>query len=789
MYNLTERIIRLRDRSLRTTPFLCGERAKLMTDFYRTNGTEYATPIFRALAFKELCTKKQISIGDDELIVGERGSAPKGTPTYPEISCHTMQDFEILRTREKTRYGVSDDLLDIYRKDVIPYWGGKSLRDRAFRSLAPEWREAYDAGVFTEFLEQRAPGHTVLDDKVYHRGFLQFKSQIAARILELKGSAAEDTKGRMDQLVAMDIACDAILVLAARYAEKAKQLAARESNDKRRFELQRVAETCSRVPAHAPTSFVEALQMYWFVHLGVVMELNGWDAFSPGHLDHHLEPFYRNEVARGSLDRDGALEILCSLWIKFNNQPAPPKVGVTAQESSTYNDFVNINIGGVRPDGSDGSNEVSHLLLEVVDVLPLLQPGTNIQLSRVSPDDFVEHACRVIRKGYGFPSVFNTDGIIEQMVRVGKELEDARAGGSSGCVETGCFGKEAYILTGYVNLPKILEISLHNGVDQVTGKQLGPKTGDPRNFKTFDELKRAFSSQLHHFVDIKLEGNHIFEDLYASEMPAPFLSSIIDGCIESGKDYNSGGAKYNTRYFQGVGIGTITDSMSVIKKTVFDDGIISADQLLSAIDSDFENAPLIQTRLLNTRERYGNDADSADEIMKGIFNDFFSTVEGKRSRTGGSYHISMLPTTCHIYFGMKCIASADGRHAGRPLSEGISPVQGADITGPTAVLRSAAKMDHRRTGGTLLNMKLMPKVLDGDEGLKRLAQLIRAYFELGGHHVQFNVVDEETLRRAKQEPEVHRNLLVRVAGYSDYFCDLKSELQDEIISRTAHGAG
>jgi pyruvate formate-lyase/glycerol dehydratase family glycyl radical enzyme len=530
------------------------------------------------------------------------------------------------------------------------------------------------------------------------------------------------------------------------------------------------------------------LQSYWFCHLGVITELNGWDAFNPGHLDHHLEPFYTRELAAESMDRDDAKELLECFWVKFNNHPAPPKVGVTAAESGTYTDFANINVGGVRPDGSDAVNEVSYLLLEVIDEMHILQPSNNIQLSRQNPDRFLRAAAHVIRQGYGFPSVFNADAVVEELLRQGKSIEDAREGGTSGCVETGAFGKEAYILTGYFNLVKLLELALNDGFDPRMERQLGPRTGDPSGFTTFEELFEAWRTQLHYFIDVKLRGNRIFEEMYARQAPAPFLSILIDDCITEGRDYNAGGARYNTSYVQGVGTGTLTDSLSAIRTHVFGERTIPMAELLDALKSDFAGREEMRQRLLNRTPRYGNDDDRADDLMVRCFDAFHDAVEGRPNLRGGEYHINMLPTTCHVYFGTVLGATPDGRHAGTPLSEGISPVQGADRKGPTAVMRSAGKMDHLRTGGSLLNVKFTPQLLADDRGIAALSGLVRGYFRMDAHHVQFNVVTAETLREAQAKPADFRHLIVRVAGYSDYFCDLSPELQDEIISRTEHDA-
>jgi len=411
-----------------------------------------------------------------------------------------------------------------------------------------------------------------------------------------------------------------------------------------------------------------------------------------------------------------------------------------------------------------------------------------VQISKKGPDRFVDRALKIIRTGFGQPSMFNTDSIIQELLRQGKSIEDARCGGASGCVEAGAFGKENYCLTGYFNLPKVLEITLNDGVDPVSGKRLGLQTGDARQFGSFDEVIVAFKKQLHHFVEVKIRGNNTIERLYAEVLPSPFMSLLISDCIANGKDYHAGGARYNTNYIQGVGLGTITDSLSGIKFNVFDEKTIAMSELLDALAGDFEGADPLRHRLLDRAPKYGNDDDRADDLMRIVFEAYFSEIDGRPTMKGGKYRINLLPTTAHIYFGSVLGASADGRMAGEPVSEGVSPVQGADRQGPTAVMKSASKIDHVRTGGTLLNQKFAPQFLADDDGIKQVRQLVRTYFKLDGHHVQFNVVSAETLREAQRYPEKHRDLIVRVAGYSDYFADLSLELQDEIIKRTEHAA-
>ena len=380
-------------------------------------------------------------------------------------------------------------------------------------------------------------------------------------------------------------------------------------------------------------------------------------------------------------DGEKALELLECLWIKFNNQPAPPQVGITLKESGTYTDFANINTGGITPEGKNGVNRVSYLILDCMDEMKLLQPSSNVQISRKTPQKFLKRACEISRKGWGQPAFYNTEAIVQELLNAGKSLEDARRGGTSGCVETGAFGNEAYILTGYLNLPKILELTLNDGYDQVSGQQLGLKLGRAEDFADYDALFDAFNKQLKHFIDIKIKGSNIIEKIYAREMPVPFLSVMTNDCIARGMDYNGGGARYNTKYLQGVGIGTITDALASIKYNVYDEHRFTMGELMQAMDDDFEGHDELLNQVRSRTPKYGNDDDYADEIMKAVFASFRSMVSGRPNMLGGMYRINMLPTTCHVYFGEVMMASANGRKAHKPVSEGISPEKGADVNG------------------------------------------------------------------------------------------------------------
>ncbi|SEA59966.1 formate C-acetyltransferase [Desulfuromusa kysingii] len=785
---MNPRIQRLRKQSVNAENTLSIERALHETAFYKENYGKYSIPVLRALNFYDHCQKKTLYIGDDELIVGERGPKPKAVPTFPELTCHSVEDFHVLNTREQQRYTISEADIETYAREVIPYWQGKTIRERIFSHVPDEWRAAYEAGLFTEFMEQRAPGHTALDGKIYQTGMLDFKERITAEIAALDYLNDPEATDKAEELKAMSISCDAVIAFAARHAALAEKMATRESDPQRANELRDIADVCRWVPAHAPRTFREAIQMYWFVHLGTITELNGWDAMNPGHFDQHLAPFYLAEIAAGTLTREQAKELLCCFWIKVNNHPAPPKVGITARESGTYNDFTNINIGGITSDGKDGVSEVSYIMLEVIEELHILQPGNSVHISRKTPDRFLNTACKVIRQGHGYPSIFNPDTYVVELMRQGKSLQDAREGGCSGCIEVGAFGKEAFILTGYLNVPKILEITLNNGIDPVTGKVAGIQTGDPLQFKNYQELYDAFLNQLNFIVDTKIRVSNYIDRMFAKYAPAPFLSVVIDDCISKGRDYYDAGPRYNTNYIQCTGLGTVTDSLATLKKHVFEDQTCNMEQLLTAISKDFVGEEFLRQTILNKTPFFGNDDDYADDIALQVYQDLLAAIDGKPNIKGEAFHLNMLSTTCHIYFGKVMGATPNGRFAGKSISDGTSPSHGADTHGPSAVIRSLTKLDHSMSGGTLLNQRFLPSLLKRDEDIAKLGQLVRSYFTLGGHHIQFNIVDTATLYAAQEKPEDYKDLLVRMAGYSDYFNDMNADLQQEVIERTENEA-
>ena len=781
---MNERIQRLREQSVTTPVHIDLERAKIETDFYKENDGKYSVPVMRAMTLKEYFSKKTLYFGDDELILGEKGKNPQASPTFPELCCHSEEDMKVMSERKLVSFHTTEEDRKLQAAEIIPFWKGRTIREKLLSRMTPEWHDCYEAGIFTEFMEQRGPGHTCGGEQVFTTGYLDYKEKIKKTMDALDWMNDPEASDKMEELKAMDICCDAVIILGERYHEMAVEKAAAETDPKRKAELEQIAKNLEVVPAHKPQTFWQAIQLYWFTHLAVTTELNPWDAFSPGRLDQHLNPYYEADVEAGILDDEHALELLECLWVKFYNQPAPVKVGITLKESATYTDFANINTGGVTPEGKNGVNNVSYLILDCMDEMKLVQPNSNVTISKKTPQKFLKRACEISRKGWGQPAFYNTEAQITELINAGKSLEDARRGGSSGCVETGAWGNEAYILTGYMNIPKIFQLTLFNGFDEYSGKQLGLQLGYAKDFKTFDELWAAFKKQLKHFVDIKIRGNNVIERLYAEEMPAPCLSVVTNDCISNAKDYNAGGARYNTNYIQGVGIGTVTDCVASVKYNVFDEKNFTMEELIDAMEHDFEGYDYIYSLVHDKTPKYGNDDDYADDLMRDIFDLYHDTIVGRPNMKGGKYGIDMLPTTCHVYFGDVILAPPNGRKAHKPVSEGISPEKSADTNGPTAVIKSCAKMDHLATAGTLLNQKFTPNVVAGEAGLNNMASLVRSYFAMDGHHIQFNVVDRQTLIEAQKHPEDHKDLIVRVAGYSDFFRNLDKPLQDEIIERT-----
>lgn len=693
-----------------------------------------------------------------------------------------------MNNRKKVSFYVSTADRQIQEELIIPYWQNRSMMTRITQALPKEWHQLYQAGLFTEPLLQYSLGQTVADDKIYHRGYQDAIQLINQQLQQLDYTNDTDALIKQSTLAGMKLVCEGMIIMGERYAALLRERVQNESDAIVRKELEELAAICDVVPAHQPQTFRQAIQMYWFTHIGVTLETNNWDAFSPGKLDQYLEPFYNKEIAEGSLTRGQAKELIENLWIQFNNQPAPPDVNPSLEGTTTYTNFSNINTGSLRANGATGVNELSYLILEVTDELKLLQPSSNIQVSRKTPEHFLQEAVKVARKGWGQPAFFNADALIQQLLGMGVSIDDARSSGiASGCVETGTAGKEAYTLTGHLNVPKILELVLNSGFDNFTDCQVGLNLGTPQSFKTYQQVYDAFCQQLKFVADVKLAGTNIIERMHMTNLPVPLMSVLTDDCIARATDYTRGGARYNSTSIPCVGISTIVDSLAVIKKHHFEEKRLTIAELLIASKDNFEGYDDILEIVRHHTPKYGNDDDYADDILLTVNDSLQAALAGQRTVKGSTTNVSYIPTANHIPFGHVMEASLNGRLAHVPLPDGISPEKGADRLGPTAVIKSAAKLDHLKTGGTLLNQKFSPAVVAGQAGLQHVSALIRSYFAMDGHHIQFNVLDRETLIQAQQRPEEHENLIIRVAGYSDYFNNLDRELQNEIINRTEQG--
>ncbi len=779
---LSPRIQKLLDGFHAARPEVFAERAVLATRAYAGSEGE-PIAIRRGKMMWSILNGVTVLIRDGELIVGCKTPAILGSPLYPEIACDWIEDeLDTMALRNEAPFYVDQETKEALRSEVFDYWPGRQVYDRIMEVLPEKVQQATDAGVFFHYYLNRAIGHLVVDyERVINKGFLGLKAQIADQLEELDYEDAQCLK-RIHNLQAMSMCCDAAIRLAERYAEEAERLAEEESDPDRRAELEQIAETCRWVPAHPARTFREALQAFWFTHLILNLETNSY-SISPARFDQYMYPFYRDDIEAGRLTEEEAGELLACLWIKFNELTVV-KEGGTAKASTTYNDFQNLNIGGQTVDGLDASNELSYLCLDVTGWLQLPQPQVSILISKKTPDALVAKACEVIRLGFGMPAVFNDDEKVKALLDKGKTLEDARLGCVQGCVELNSPGNDTMASSGYLNITKCLELALNNGVNPLTGAQLGPQTGDPEEFATFDQLMEAFQKQLAYAVELKLIYDGLARQAYAQFCPVPFTSLLLSDCLETGIDYHAGGTRYTLPLICGVGTGTMADSLAAIKKLVYDEKKISAAELVTALRANFEGHERLRQMLRNRAPKWGNDDLYVDKLAHDVVDMFCDELERHHNEQGVPYAANMIPTTTHIWFGSLTGATPDGRLAEEPLSEGISPVQGMDANGPTAVVKSMARLDHVRCCGTLLNMKFHPSALTGEEGLKKFADMIRTYFRLDGHHIQFNVVSGETLRAAQENPEEYQNLIVRVAGYSDYFVRLSRDLQNEIISRT-----
>jgi pyruvate formate-lyase/glycerol dehydratase family glycyl radical enzyme len=781
---LTSRVLLGVRRNQTAVPEVFHHRALSATLSYRETEGE---PLYlrRAKMIERILREHPLLVQPGELIVGTKTLKPRGSPVFPEINCAWVErDLDSMATRSNTPFYVGEKTKRILRENVFPFWKGRQINDRIMEAVPSEIWHAESRGVIYNYFTSRTIGHFAADyEKVLNKGMRGIKADINAALLNLK---FEDSRyiHKRQFLEGLAIVCDAAVYFAERYARELRRLAGREKSPRRRAELEQMASICDRVPENPAETFNEAVQSFWFTHLILNLETPA-HSISPGRFDQYLYPFLRRSLDSKELTQEKAQELLDLLWVKFDEITLAKNSG-ESDTSSSYPDFQQLNIGGLTPEGLDAVNELSYMCLMALEHTRLPQPQLSALISSKTEPKFLMRCCEVIRCGMGMPALFNADLVVLGMVNRGKTLQDARRGSINGCVSPFCDGKDRAASSGYFNLVKCLELAMNNGVDRLTGEQLGPASGRPHDLASFNRLIASFRNQISYFVDMKVKYDNIVRDIYAAYCPVPFTSLLMDDCIQKALDWHGGGAHYNQAVISGVGLGTVTDALSAIKKHVFEEMKITLADMNKALDLDFSGHDEMLGKLINDTPHFGNDDDIADSLALLVQTLFCGEVEKHRDVQGALYYVDLLPTTSHIALGRLTGATPDGRHKCAWLSEGISPVQGHDKFGPTSAAKSVSKLDHARCNGTLLNLKFNPQCLEKTEDLHKMAMFLRGYFDLGGFHVQLNIVDRATLQDAQEHPEEFRNLIVRVAGYSDYFVLLSRDIQDEIISRTEH---
>ena len=775
-----------RKRDILATPrqvFL--ETARIETASYKQTKGEPVV-LRRAQAFRAQCQQLPIQVYDNELIVGNRSSLPRMGVIMPSAAVNWIdRELDTLETRAQDPFHISPDEIAELRRDIFPYWQGKTLEAAWAQNVPDDVCAAIQAKAFKINQTDHAQGHILPDVETWLAlGPLGLKE----KVLEARAKQTHLSDAQREFYQATILCLDGAMEFMTRYAELARALAQQETDAVRRAELERIGENCAHLAHNAPEDFWQALQSIAFLFVLLQIESNA-SSFSPGRMDQYLLPYLQRDVERGALDLERAQELLESLWCKFNEI-----ILLRSTEGARY--FAgfpigfNIAIGGQRADGSDASNMLSYMCLQAQADLQLPQPNLSARLHRNTPQDFLNAVARTISKGGGMPQVFNDAVIVPAYENRGVAHADAMDYAIVGCVELSIPGKAlGWSDASMFNLVRVLEITLHGGRVPETGEQIGPVTKPLTEMQTYDELEKAYATQLIHFIALMVKGSNVIDQLHPQINPTPFLSTVIDDCIARGVDVTAGGAHYNFSGVQGVQVANVADSLAALKTLVFERKKIRADDLMNALQNDFAENEILRQRLLNNAPKYGNDDDAVDALAQKWARFFCDEVAQYPTPRGGTFHPGFYTVSAHVPLGKNVGATPDGRFAHAPLADGgMSPTAGRDIKGPTAVLRSVGKVDQTLvSNGSLLNLKFLPSFFEQANSLEWFTAFLRAFVELGVSHVQFNVISGETLRAAQAHPEEYRSLVVRVAGYSAYFVELAKEVQDEIIRRTEHG--
>lgn len=785
---INERVKKLKNDYLSATPQVCAERSRLFTEYFRQSEGE---PIVlrRANAFRHVLQKMTIVIHEPELIVGSQTKYIRGSSVYLEDSCDWVQkEINQFSQREMQKKNISEYDRNLLLEDA-EYWKGKSVKDRVSILWHEKWgkkiEECDEARVFL-LDQQGSHGGRVAADypKVLTKGLSGIIEEVRELLQELTVHSYEDLRKKFF-LEAVIISFQGVIDFAKRYAALARELPRSGVSPARKTELEHIADICEWVPANPARTFHEALQSFWFTHLAIEIE-NCTSGYTPGRFDQYMYPFYRQDISNEKLTREKAAELLGCLWLKFTQIERCTSHSLSKVVADSM--YQNITIGGQTPEGHDATNELSYLILDVTKSLKVIQPTISLRYFDGLTDDFLHKAVDVVRSGGGMPAWFGDKNAITSLVSHNVPLAEARGYSPVGCVDKGIPGATADLLgAGVVNMAKCVELALNDGRDPLTKKQIGPKTGDPREFNSFDDLTEAFREQLRYFLDMAISCQLMRYALHPDLVPLPFTSGLVNDCIRRGKGIDQGGVRWRKLFAASpFGMVNTANSLVAIRKVVYEDNALSINKLLEALQADFEGYEDIRQMLWKVT-KYGNDDDDADLMVNELYQMAIDIISQYKNPWSDPLASMFGGVTFHYYFGSTTGALPDGRKARTPLADAtLSAFPSTDLHGPTAVIKSATKIDTIRSLGTILNLKFTPQVLKSTYDLRKFLSLIKTYFDLGGWHIQFNVVDRKTLIEAQKKPDEYRDLLIRVAGFSMFWVDLAPEIQNEIIARTEH---
>lgn len=784
----TLRIEKARQEYINSKPSICCERARIWTKSHMETEGE-TIEIRRAKAFLAACRQLPVNIYKGEIIVGTAGKFRRSGILTPEFSWTWVdREMDSFDKRPQDPYYMTDEQRDFARKEIFPYWKGKSLEEAFLRQVPEDTaRLLIDTGILDNDSKWRqAVGEVTPDyqDVLFPKGYKRIKAEADRYIKELEPHSAENME-KLNFYKSISTAAEGIMTLAQRYGNMAQEMAGLERDKTRREELYKIADICHRVPANPPETFHEAAQFVWFVQLCGIISENPL-ALNLGRFDQYMYPYYKADMESGRITNSQAQEIIEALWIKLSEWVWTISSN-TANYFAGYNQFQNLTVGGRRRDGRDATNELSYMCLKATESVKTHQPGLSVRIHSDCPDEFLMAVAKLAAGGTGFPAIHNDQAGAQMLLQAGYEPEDARDWSNCGCVVPHFRKTGEWTSAVNVNFGVALEYALNQGKSRLTGERMGLCEKAAGEFKSFEEVKEAFYKQFKNLIKHAVIGTLAAQRLHTQLIPRPFLSSCVDGCMKKGKDLSRGGARYNVGpVLTGIGLGVVSNGLAAIRKLVFEDRSATMEELNSALDADWEGYEELRKLALEV-PKYGNDNEYVDSLAVEISNFYYREVRKYRDIFGSRFNSAFMGISNYVPTGKIVGALPCGRKAKAPLTEGVSPFVGSDVTSPLAAMRSAAKVNHDvHTGGTLLNLRLNQELVKTQRGLRNLCSIIRSYFSLGAFHVQFNTISSEVLKKAQQEPEEYRDLLVRVAGYSTQFVNLSREMQDAIIARTEH---